>query len=200
MPRLGPSCWVSDGPSDPHVDGQCGTCADGLPAHGERSPGLNGVHGDGAVVVRPRSPGQLSSGVCDFINGHGLGRAWGTCRRARPSGMGRWVPISEQVVPSRNRAWCHQALPHLVPGSSCDTSLLNTSKVPSIPPGSEASSDRDVALLPGAQVRWERRVGEAQTAVEYLFQCWTEGHGTQGPNSLTHPPYVYRALRGPGHR
>lgn len=64
---------------------QDGTCADRLPAHGERRPGLNDVRGDGAVVVGPGSPGQLSGGVCHFIYGHSLRGAWRTCERARPS-------------------------------------------------------------------------------------------------------------------
>lgn len=62
-----------------------GTCADCLPAHGERSPGLNDVHGDGAVVVGPGSPGELRGGVCDLVYGHSLWGAWRTCKRARPS-------------------------------------------------------------------------------------------------------------------
>lgn len=53
-----------------------GTCADCLPAHGERGPGLNDVHGDGAVVVRPGPPGELSRGVCNLIYGHSLGGTW----------------------------------------------------------------------------------------------------------------------------
>lgn len=95
----GPLTPVSEGPSatPARVAGPCGTCADGLPAHGERGPGLDGVHGDRAVVVGPGPPGQLGRGVRDFIDGHGLGGPWGTCRRARPSGAGGG------------------ALPHLVP-------------------------------------------------------------------------------------
>lgn len=78
---LCPVCWIPN-VSEPSI--QYGTCIDCLPAHGERSPGLNDIHGDGAVVVRPGSPGELSSGVCDFVYCHSLWGTWRTWERVRP--------------------------------------------------------------------------------------------------------------------
>lgn len=71
-----------------------GTCADRLPAHGERGPGLDDVQGDGAVVVGPGSPGQLGGGVRDLVDGHGLRGAWRTCKGARPSELAPGVAFA----------------------------------------------------------------------------------------------------------
>lgn len=57
------------------------TCADGLPADGEGSPGLDGVAGDGTVAVGARGPGQLDGGVGDVSHLQSTGGAGGSCGR-----------------------------------------------------------------------------------------------------------------------
>lgn len=53
------------------------TCFDCLPTYGERIPCLDNVVGDGAVVVRPRDPGELGGRVGDLTHDHALGSARG---------------------------------------------------------------------------------------------------------------------------
>lgn len=93
---LCPVCWVPN-VSEPSI--QYGTCIDCLPAHGEWSPGLNDIHGDGAVVVRPGSPGELSSGVCDFVYCHSLWGTWRTWERVRPPRTGTVYSNTQVKVP-----------------------------------------------------------------------------------------------------
>lgn len=55
------------------------TCVHFLPAHGERSPGLDEVIDDGAAVVSAAAPGQLGGAICHLLHRHrvwGAGRAW----------------------------------------------------------------------------------------------------------------------------
>lgn len=55
------------------------TCSDRLPADGEGGPGLHHVHGNGAVVVGPRAPGQFHRGVGDVSHLQALGGTGGSC-------------------------------------------------------------------------------------------------------------------------
>lgn len=68
------------------------TCGGSLPAHREGSPGLDGVGGHRAVVVRALLPGDLGRGVCDLVHPHMLGgprRAW--------NGMGNQAEFGEAL-------------------------------------------------------------------------------------------------------
>lgn len=58
-------------------NGAAVTCSDGLPAYREGGPGLHHVHGNRAVVVRPRAPGKLHSSVSSVSHQQAL---WGTRR------------------------------------------------------------------------------------------------------------------------
>lgn len=115
---------------DTGTEVQYSTCVDRLPAHGERSPGLNDIHGDGAVVVRPGPPGELSRGVCNFIYSHGLRGAWRTWERARPSEVEHCFQMSKQVTTRLNGQHFIQLLIHPPPSSTLDNSFLNTHDVP----------------------------------------------------------------------
>lgn len=55
------------------------TCSDRLPADGEGGPGLHHVHGNRAVVVGPRAPGQFHRGVGDVSHLQALGGTGGSC-------------------------------------------------------------------------------------------------------------------------
>lgn len=46
------------------------TCVNPLPAHSERSSGLNEVIGNGAAVVSAGAPRQLGRAVCHFLHSH----------------------------------------------------------------------------------------------------------------------------------
>ena len=123
----------------PESEVQYSTCVDRLPAHGEWSPGLNDVHGDGAVVVRPGPPGELSRGVCDFIYSHGLWGAWRTWERARPSEVEQCVQMSKEVTTWLNGQRSIQLLIHPPPKFNTWQSVLNTREAPVFLLGSETT-------------------------------------------------------------
>lgn len=63
------------------------TCAHCLPSHREGGPCLYNIHCNRAVVVCSWPPGQLSSGVGDFIYCHSFWWTWGTCWKSYRRGM-----------------------------------------------------------------------------------------------------------------
>lgn len=94
----------------PEPSFQIDTCTDCLPTHGEWSPGLNDIHGDGAMVVRPRSPGKLSSSVCDFINGHSFWGTWGTWERIKPSELDQYAQMFKEMTSCFNGILAHSII------------------------------------------------------------------------------------------
>lgn len=69
--------------------GAANTCSDGLPADGEGGPGLHHVHGNRAVVVGPRAPGQFHRGVGDVGHLQAFGGTGGSCRSQTDKGETR---------------------------------------------------------------------------------------------------------------
>lgn len=68
---------------------ECGaavTCSHSLPAYREGGPGLHHVHGNRAVVVRPRAPGQLHSGVSNVSHQQALRGTRGSWKQGQTPG------------------------------------------------------------------------------------------------------------------
>lgn len=80
------------------------TCSDGLPADREGGPGLHHVHGNRAVVVRPRAPGELHSSVSSVSHQQALRGTRRSCDTRKQGQTHTCISLSAQQQPKQMKS------------------------------------------------------------------------------------------------